>query len=127
MSIKGRISLFCSTLLLFLAIWMENSFSREECPFAEIYANPLGKIGTMIACEGRIEKVISVGFPIGLIMKTEGYAWYAEIYKMEGIKVGIIKEGNLVRLEGQYISLKKVLYEGSLVDLPLIYVTKVGE
>ncbi len=119
--------IYILALLAFLVSWAGNAFSREVCPFAEIYSNPMGKIGAMVDCGGRIEKVMSVSFPIGLIIKTEGYAWYAEIFKMDGIRPGAIREGSSVRLEGQYISRKKVLYEGSVIDLPLVFVTGVGE
>ena len=118
---------FCAALLTFLVSWAGNAFSRDACPFADIYANPMGKIGAMVDCEGSIEKVMSVGLPIGLILKTDGYAWYADIFKTEGIPPGAIREGKTVKLSGQYISRKKVMYLGSVIDLPLVFVTGVGE
>ncbi len=115
----------CAAVLLFFAAWAENASSQEGCPFAEIYANPMGTMGAMVACEGKIEKAMSISFPIGLIMKTEGYAWYAEIFKLEGIRPGAIREGNSLRLKGQYIGRKKVLFDGSVMDLPMVFVTEV--
>ncbi|HOJ28078.1 MAG TPA: hypothetical protein PL059_03310 [Spirochaetota bacterium] len=98
--------------------------SQGDCPFAIIYSNPIGTIGSFVNCRGCIQKIINVSFPIVLIMKTDKYLWYSEIYQMS-MESGTIFEGNTILIKGQYLGMKKILYEGSIISLPMVYVTEV--
>ncbi|MCX7679136.1 MAG: hypothetical protein N2316_07935 [Spirochaetes bacterium] len=113
--------------LLFLAVLtglIGPHISASECPFAIIYSNPISTIGTKIECQAKIENVISASIPLGLLMKSNGYLWYCAIYQ-HSLPVGSIIKGGTLFIKGQYIGQTKILYEGSLLNLPLVFATEV--
>ncbi len=98
--------------------------SAENCPWTLIYSNPIGTIGTSIECRSTIVHILSAMFPQGVLMKSDDYFWYCEIYQTP-IPPGILIKGKSMFVKGQYLGRKKILYEGSSMEIPLVFATKI--
>lgn len=98
----------------------------QQCPFDLIYANPFKTIGTKIECRGQIEAVISVSFPLGLIMNSNNFIWYCVIFE-HSLHPGSIMRGSTLFVKGQYLGPKRLLYQGTVVNIPEVYATEVQQ
>ncbi len=56
-----------------------------------------------------------------MLLKTDGYLWYAKIYDLKKIEKDSIKDENIVIIKGTYISKEKVMFQGSMLEVPSIF------
>lgn len=117
------IIIFCALACMFTLL--STITVAQQCPFDLIYSNPWKTIGTKIECQSQIEAIISVSFPLGLIMKSNNYIWYCIIFE-HSLPAGSIIKGNTIFVKGQYIGTKELLYRGNVIKIPEVYATEVS-
>ncbi len=98
----------------------------DECPWERIYSDPVGSIGTSIECRSIIVHIMSAMFPQGILMKSDDYLWYCEIYQ-NPLPPGILIKEKSIFVKGKYLGRKKILYGGSLLEIPLVFATRIEQ
>ena len=111
------------TLFIFILITCTGaSAKKSSCIIPEIYSDPLNIIGKTVECRADVEKIISVSMPISMVLETDGFLWYAENYEPKNVVNVPMKEGKTVTINGSYLSKKKIMFNGSIVELPMVIV-----
>lgn len=114
-----RIAIIVSTLL-FVAC-SSSQANAGDCAIGKIYSDPVGTVGSKVECRARIVQVMRVSLPLGLLLETDGFKWYAELYDTKKIEPGAIRDGKIVVVRGSYLSRRKIMHNGSLVEIPSIF------
>ena len=97
--------------------------AERACTADGVHADPIGSIGCAIEVRGKVKRVLSLSFPVEFIIETDGALFIVQYFKREG-PGEIFREGRSYTLEGTVMGPKRVLYDGSVLDLPVIMVMK---
>lgn len=95
--------------------------AERACRADGVHADPIGSIGCAIEVKGRVKRTLSLSFPVEFIIESGGALFVVQYFKRGG-PGEVFREGRSYTLKGTVMGPKQVLYDGSLLNLPVIMV-----
>lgn len=117
---KRIIPALAIALLAFGSVRAERTCSPDQA-----YSDPLGSIGCVVELSGRVQKIISASFPMEFVIKSSGNLFLVQYFSSPGSAGTALTEGKKYAVKGTLLGAKQVLYNGSMVKLPLVYCAEI--